>query len=834
MKKVIAKTLLFITVFFVTLIVSSKVMNKGNSNLTMEMGAATLPIVTLQKGDISYNELHGYLADMDVTYQRESITELGENRELDFVVTESSEPIAEIAVEVRSSDGSRLIEHTPVEDYQEEQGTLTVHTAVKDLIEKNTEYALTIFIKEESGREIKYYTRMIWADDLYTYEKLEFVKDFHDKTFDKEEAQQLTKYLETNSKGDNTTFHKVDIHSKLSQVTWGDLNVKEVIEPAITLCELASQTASFTIRTMVSGGDRKSPSYYFVEEYYRIRYTKDRTYLLDFERTMTQVPAVDSSLFANDKIMLGIIGEDIPMVESEDGSIVVFSVAGKLCSYNISTNKLALLFSFYDGENMTSRDIYNQHDIKILNVDEGGNVEFAIYGYMNRGRHEGEVGIQLYRYDSSKNTVEEEVYIPYDKPYSMLKNDLDKLLFLDKEKRLYLYLDHTIYEVDINEKLGNMLEVVQDDDAIVISASHEIIVWNEENQLRLMNLKSGEKLTISAGVGEQIVPLGFMGEDVIYGVAREEDITIHEVGTVFFPMYKVCIKNTAGELLKEYKQENIYTMDITIEENQITLSRVERDEDGNYEDITPEHIMNNMEQKTTKNKIVVAAVDVYEKIVQLQVKSTVDAKSVKVLTPKEVIFEGARSTILESAEKEPLYYVYYAGGMEGIYLSAQEAVSQAYQVSGSVMDEQGKTIWIKGNRVSRNQIMAIKEPEKVEKEASLAACLDTMLKFKGINRSSQELLDRGQSVLDILGENLPDVQVAEFLGCPMDAMLYFVNRDIPVLAMLSDGEAVLITGFNEFNVVIFEPSTGKLYKKGLNDSTKWFEENGNQFIAYFE
>ena len=130
--------------------------------------------------------------------------------------------------------------------------------------------------------------------------------------------------------------------------------------------------------------------------------------------------------------------------------------------------------------------------------------------------------------------------------------------------------------------------------------------------------------------------------------------------------------------------------------------------------------------------------------------------------------------------------------------------------------------------------MAIKEPEKVEKEASLAACLDTILKFKGISRDTESLLSQGKSVPEILREGLPDVDVVELIGCPMDAMLYFVNRDIPVLAMLNNGEAVLITGFNEFNVVIFEPSTGKLYKKGMNDSAQWFEENGNQFITYLE
>ncbi len=58
------------------------------------------------------------------------------------------------------------------------------------------------------------------------------------------------------------------------------------------------------------------------------------------------------------------------------------------------------------------------------------------------------------------------------------------------------------------------------------------------------------------------------------------------------------------------------------------------------------------------------------------------------------------------------------------------------------------------------------------------------------------------------------VQVLDLSGCSLDAVLYYVNQDIPVLAILEDGEAVLVTGFNEFNVVIMEPSTGKLYKKG--------------------
>ena len=78
-----------------------------------------------------------------------------------------------------------------------------------------------------------------------------------------------------------------------------------------------------------------------------------------------------------------------------------------------------------------------------------------------------------------------------------------------------------------------------------------------------------------------------------------------------------------------------------------------------------------------------------------------------------------------------------------------------------------------------------------------------------------------------------NAKVVDLTGCNLDTVLFFVNRDIPVLASLENGEAVLVVGFNQYNIVVMEPSTGKLYKKGMNDSAQWFEENGNQFITYF-
>ena len=94
------------------------------------------------------------------------------------------------------------------------------------------------------------------------------------------------------------------------------------------------------------------------------------------------------------------------------------------------------------------------------------------------------------------------------------------------------------------------------------------------------------------------------------------------------------------------------------------------------------------------------------------------------------------------------------------------------------------------------------------------------------------MLSQGRSVLEILEDNLEDAQVLDLTGCSVDAMLYYVNRNLPVLALMQDGEALLITGFDEYNTILLEPAAGSLHRLGLNDSSEWFEENGNCFITY--
>ena len=840
MKKTIIRIAVCVVVFLASALIIGSIMNQGHNNMTMEMAPATLPMITMESGGVACNELHGNTVEMDVAYQKDCITLLGEGRQANFTVDTFGREITGISTEVRSIDGSRLIENSEVTGWKANGKSFSVSLTLKDLIDTNTQYSLTLILELEGEQKVYYYTTILWNDDVHISEILEFATDFHGKLYDKEVAKELTKYLEPNSKlTDNGTFHKVNIHSSFQQITWGSLEPVQEDAASIRLTQISGNVASLLMDFVVSTGEGKNKIYYNVEEYYRVRYTSERMYLLDYERTMTQIPDT-TRMYANDKILLGITDENVDMMESADGNTVVFSDMGQLLSYNAATNGLTVIFSFYDKDNADRRTLYDNHGIKILDVDEGGNVKFAVYGYMNRGRHEGETGIQIISYDNSLNTIEEEVYIPYSKSYAVLKDEMEQLLYRNRQQHVYFFLENGVYDVDLENRSAEQLVSIRQDDSLQVSENHEIIVWqegddiNHSNQLNVRNLNTGEQTVIRTEDGEAIRPLGFMGEDIIYGVARESDIRTENSGQIFYPMYKVCISNSSGDNLKEYGQDGIYIVDCAIEGNQITLSRIQRSENGSYQEILDDQIMNNVEEEPGQNKVVTADIDIYERYVQIQTKTTIDTKTIKVLNPKEVVFEGGRELTLDAVSEVSRYYVYNAYGVQGIYSAPGKAVKEAYDSAGVVANDRGITVWLKGNRVSRNQIMAIKEESVTDQKNSLTVCLDNILRHAGITRNTEYDLAQGKTAIQILEENMTGVQVLDLSGCSLDAVLYYVNQDIPVLAILEDGEAVLVTGFNEFNVVIMEPSTGKLYKKGMNDATTWFAENGNHFISYMK
>ena len=107
-----------------------------------------------------------------------------------------------------------------------------------------------------------------------------------------------------------------------------------------------------------------------------------------------------------------------------------------------------------------------------------------------------------------------------------------------------------------------------------------------------------------------------------------------------------------------------------------------------------------------------------------------------------------------------------------------------------------------------------------------------MLRQRGIARNTEYMLMRGDTPIEILEKNLPGVHVLNMSGGSPESFYYYLNKDIPILTITGDGRAILLIGYNEQNLVWYDPSQKSIYKQGRNDSAEDFEKSGNIFLTY--
>ena len=841
----ILKTIYFIVVLVIAMIVVSHFSNGDNADMSAPMSEATLPIVTLVSGDKEINPLHGYTSEIDLSYLRGTILPIGAGRDVHYRINTYGSKVWNIGFEVRSIDGKSLVENTEITDYRESADNIEGSFVLKDLINADQEYMLVILMDTDIGRA-RYYTRFVWTEDDSMYhmnDELDFVLGFSEATFSKTEAQEYTKYLESNSDGDNTTFNKVNIHSSFNQVTWGDMNVTGHTEPEVFVKDLHGQTGVYELMYRVTIKDGTASRLYNVTECYRVRYTTDRMYLLNFERTMNYLFDSGSYAIGTNTIALNISDPDLQLVESSGGSAFAFVSENRLYMFNNSESKLAYLFGFYDTDNDDPRTRWPDHSIKILKVDEAGNVRFAVAGYMNRGIHEGAVGIAVYDYNSAINAVEEQAFVESVQSAEILCNYVGNIAYASSADIFYAMLDQNIYAVDLNTKTASLVVDNIGAGEYKISRSESTIAWqNNLQSLKLMNLSNRVESEIKADPGDYIILLGFMGEDLVYGLCHTSDIGVDTIGNPLYAMYNIRIGDLDGNILENYHPSGIYVTGVSIGDTQIKLTRVVKDEAGeNYISTYDDQIMSTLKAEEGNNLVTVVSVDVFEKIVQITTKSDIKSKQLRVLTPNQTLFEGSRNVkpdIERDTKEKPFYYVYGMDGIRAIYTNPADAVKLANDAPGVVIGDDNDYVWLKGNLLRSNQNMTITRTaesyEGMDEMSSTAVCIDLMLRYEGINRNVQDLLDEGESVVSILKSSLPEAQILELDGCPLSAMLYYVNQDIPVLAMLNDGSSMLVIGFNDLNTVLMNPQTGQVYKYGMNDTDKLFSENGYHFITYIK
>lgn len=221
MNKGVLKASVLVLTFVAAVVLFSALTNKTNRDMTAEMKEATLPTIDLYYQEEAINRLYGYVDEMNAVYMRGDITPIEADSLLPISVRCGSYAVDAISYEIRSMDTERLVADAQVSDYQQENGIITADLTIQNLLEENQEYILMITL--EHGEEaVRYYSRIIKAPDYHVQDSIEFVKDFHTRSFGEKDYTTLATYMEPDASADNTTLANVSIHSRLKQVGWAD------------------------------------------------------------------------------------------------------------------------------------------------------------------------------------------------------------------------------------------------------------------------------------------------------------------------------------------------------------------------------------------------------------------------------------------------------------------------------------------------------------------------------------------------------------------------------------------------------------------------------------
>lgn len=857
MKKIrntIIRVIVMITVFIITIFFVNKFENKEYENLAIEMEDSTLPLAYVRYDNAYINCMHGYTSAVDIVMLRDSITPIDENKNIEIIIDDNDGFADSYAYELRSIAGDSLIENGDLTAVDGEDGFQVLDINIRMNIEPEMEYMLVIKVNGEDGRVARYYTRVVINADYHASALLEFVHRFNRATYDfevREEQSMITPYREeyrSSHRGEEvlSSLGHINLNSAYSDLTWGGLTPMSVTSLIPTIKEIDVNYAVIELdyKAMNISEDEKS-SYYSVKEFYRVSYDEDAISLMNFDRYVDEYFDRSEVDVQNNVYEIGVVSDsDIMYRYSTDNKRISFVRNGQLWLYDYSKNRITMVFGFWLDDIESFRNTYDNYDINIISMDDEGNIDFAVYGYMNRDEHEGKLGIALYHFQAETLELSELLFVENNVPYSVMKRELSRLTYYDGEN-FYFMLGGKVNCIRVADKQMSFFVDGVSMEYVYVSDNMEVMAYctseeQQENQeVCLVNLKTGNTYHLSAGAGNCLVCYGFQNTDFIYGECKISDGEYRLKKSTFaddgitnkkleqIPAEKICIVDSSGKMIKEYQKEARYIVEARIDEDLIYLTRAKlegsqfakADDDFITFKQDDENPVINTEYKLSSGGygkwFFTMPPNIYlTYIPRLTItKNQVKNESVNMVT--EIVNESAK------------YMVYDNLGLAAVYDVAGEAINAAVDVSGIVISHNGEVVYRQAESLEYNTIAsAIFHYSSRSVEGSLADCLYMTLLYEGVALEYQDVSKYSDAVTALTELGL--YEGMDISGLSLSMVFRYVSDGIPVISRINDGRYVLIVSYNSEYIRYYDPvlddevrTTRSSYEKEME---KWNKE----------
>lgn len=198
------------------------------------------------------------------------------------------------------------------------------------------------------------------------------------------------------------------------------------------------------------------------------------------------------------------------------------------------------------------------------------------------------------------------------------------------------------------------------------------------------------------------------------------------------------------------------------------------------------------------------------KVYFVQADEDIQGSDVMLSGPKAFSYENTSildvgSTQTSQQDTGMVFRAYGGGHYIGSSRSFVTAVEMAYDQMGYVTDNNQRIVW---DRIDRRNARTIRSP--VDEARKITKYLDA---FSGsrVYEDGVILIDGG--------------------GCILNQVLYYIGKGVPVIAYVELGKYVLLTGYDQYNISLYDPETQETWKMGLGDAGEYFNALQNDFIC---
>lgn len=781
-----------------------------NSRVYANMGESKLPYVYMLMGEKKINPLHGYYQEMSGSVVRDSIATLPEDRKLLLFAALKKNSIEAAFYDIRSLDGSELIEKDSKAELEKTSEGVKITLPIQNLIQEGKEYQLRLRL-DMGENSVYYYTRILLGKEKMAEEMLNLGESFTRKTFSKSEAKSLSTYLESEDTMDNSDLSHVNLHSSFQQITWGESGMSLDGDIEISLKELSGIMGLIQLRYATKAEDKEGNTRRFYnEDNFVMRYDSQRIYLMDFDRRTTEIFDTQNFRFQDKALLLGVdSAEQMQSQCSGNKEYYAFSKGNALYRLN-SEGVLTRIFTYLTEENNRFRGDFLSHGIRLMDVKDNGDVDFLVYGYISRGRHEGYTGIVFYTYDNSDNTVVENFFLPLQENKEELEESLHSLAYYAGNKMFYLYYGGTVYGIDTNSFEVLTLASALKEGELSSSEDGQYLAYDEKNgesELSSTVVFKNLKLDRTRNISEEnklFSVIGFIENDLIIGVQDKA------LGTEWNPQGEIPVEEIRiigpdqNEKLS-YKKENLYFSNFSISENQLSFDEYSHSENG-YSYAGKDSILSNKveEEKTLKPEPINGGEMGKNYLLPYPGKKI---KKITVQNPEKFSIEKAGSIELNQ-EKTPeagRFFAYSLGHYRGNYANMERAIGAVNENFGYILDGKQSFLW---NRTDRPGVIIGKTREN-------------------------EITDFVAEIPELRNSlDFKNGKILNLYGVSLNSALYYTAKGYPLMIRI-EGNWELITGYNGSQITSFVlggDAAPKLVKK--EEAVARYDTVHNAFFAF--